>query len=103
MLKDRKLCRKPARSDNLVLIQSKLPLVNIGEEDQPVWNASGKGVYSNANTWEALRVKHPKVPWWILIWFSIAIPKQASVHWLAVRDALATGRKMMNWGYKEKC
>lgn len=70
------------------------------EKDQPFWSVSTKGIYNNADTWEAIRVKLPKVVWWKLIWFGLAIPKHFFILGLALRDSLITGRKMMNWGYK---
>jgi hypothetical protein len=66
-----------ARPDSLVEIQSNLCLVNIGEE-------------------------HIHLDWWKLIWFPLAIPKQAFITWLVVRDARTTGDKMLQWGYKAK-
>lgn len=95
VLKEKRWCWQLACSDNLVIIQSKLSLLNIG------WNVSNKGIYNNADTWEARWVKFPKVPWLRIIRFAMAISKQASVHWLAVRNSLATGGVgMLKWGYK---
>jgi hypothetical protein len=90
---------RPARSDQLVNIQSKLSLVPLGEMDMPQWSASKNGMYSCSDTWDAIRVKHPIVDWWPLVWFHFSIPKQAFIAWLAMRDALSTGRKLLCWGF----
>jgi hypothetical protein len=75
-----------ARSESLVSIQSKLLLVKIGENDEPIWVIS-----KIRETWEAIRTKQQKVSWWKLIWFSCAIPKHTFAVWLALRNCLSIG------------
>jgi hypothetical protein len=58
-----------ARSDNIVKIQSKLPLVNIGEMDQAIWGISKSGVYNCADTWRTIWHKQSPAIWWKLVWF----------------------------------
>jgi hypothetical protein len=70
---------KPARSDDLVKIQSRLHEVKIGLQDKPLWTASKKGVYVSADTWELLREKREEAVWWKLVWFPLSIPKQAFI------------------------
>lgn len=53
--------------------------------------------YSCKNTWEAIRVKQPKVEWSKLVWFSFAIPHHAFFLWLTFCDSLATGDRL-RWG-----
>lgn len=60
----------------LVDIQSQLPNIVIGADDVPVWK-SRRGVYSFSETWNALRTKAPKFPWWQVLWFPLAIPRHA--------------------------
>jgi hypothetical protein len=48
------------------------------------------GVYNCAETWEDIRHKLQHVEWWRLIWFSMAIPRQVFILWLATRDSLTT-------------
>jgi hypothetical protein len=67
----RNWCWPPARSETMVHLQSQLPLVPIGEKDQPIW----------------------------FVWFNLAIPKHSFFLWLAMRDSLVTGEKMLRWGY----
>ncbi|XP_062158782.1 uncharacterized protein LOC133866268 [Alnus glutinosa] len=85
---------KPARSEELVTIQSRLPKIVIGASDNPVWTVARKETYVSSNTWNALRKKKSEVSWWPLIWFPYAIPKQAFLMWLAVRNHLATGDRL---------
>jgi hypothetical protein len=67
-------------------------MVSIGENDQPTWSISTRGIYNCAETWEHIRYKLPQVTWWRLIWFSLAIPRQSFILWFAARDSLTTGR-----------
>jgi hypothetical protein len=82
-----------ARSESLVEIQSRLPEVDIGVEDLPIWN-SRNGVYSCSETWETLREKKPAMDWWKVVWFSLAIPRHSFLLWLVFRDALVTKERM---------
>lgn len=50
-------------------------------------------------TWEAPRFKLPTVTWWKIVWFSLAIPRHASMLWLVARDGLTTGARLLNSGY----
>jgi hypothetical protein len=82
---------KPARSDELVTIQSRLSEIRLGDSDRPVWTVAKKGIYVSSDTWNHLRKKKVEVDWWPLIWFPHAIPKQAFLMWLAVKNRLTTG------------
>jgi hypothetical protein len=88
----------PARSEALVDIQSQLPGITIGADDVPVWK-SIRGIYSCSETWNSLRNKAPKVPWWKVVWFPLAIPRHAFVLWLVCRNALTTKERMCGWGF----
>lgn len=70
VMREENWCWQPARSDNLVLIHSKLVLVNVGGKDTCL-ECVEERVYSNADTWEAFRLKHPKVSWWRLVWLAM--------------------------------
>lgn len=67
-----------------------LSLVEIGEKDSWKLMISKSGKYTSSETWDALRDWQMQVVWWKLIWFSLAIPKQAFVLWLAMKDAPTT-------------
>jgi hypothetical protein len=54
----------PARSDSLVEIQSKLSMLTLGGNDIPKWMVYKSGNYCSADTWEALRDRHPDMEWW---------------------------------------
>jgi hypothetical protein len=87
-----------ARSENLVLILSRLPEISLGGENVPIWRSSS-GKYSCSQTWEHLRPKFSVVEWHNLVWFSLAIPKHAFILWLVFRDALVTKEKLCSWGF----
>jgi hypothetical protein len=80
--------------------QSRLSEINLGDSDNLVWTVARKRIYMSSDTWNALRKKKPEVIWWSLIWFPYAIPKQAFLLWLAVRNRLTTGDRLLVWGYK---
>lgn len=61
VLREKAWCWQPVRSDELVRIQSKLPMVCIGDFDQPVWNISKKGMHNSSETWETIGFKLPQV------------------------------------------
>lgn len=85
----------PARSQNLVAIQSKLPDVKMGSHDTPLWLPSKSNRYSSKDTWEAIRVKQTRVEWDKLIWFSMTISKHDFVLWLVVKDCSSTGDRSL--------
>jgi hypothetical protein len=88
----------PARSNDLVAIQVRLPDVKIGEADVAILK-SKSGVYSCGETWHFLRPKFLVVPWWKVVWHPMAIPRHAFVLWLVFRQAIATKEKMCGWGF----
>jgi hypothetical protein len=88
----------PARSNALVVIQSKLFEVDIGDNDLAVWNANN-GQYTCADAWDKLREVHPAVGWWKLVWFPSYTPKHSFFLWLVFRNALVTKERMCGWGY----
>jgi hypothetical protein len=57
VLRGKEWCWFPARTDDMVSVQSKLSMVKIGDEDQPYWVVSKKGTYTCSEMWEAMRVK----------------------------------------------
>jgi len=91
-------CWKPARSDDLVDIQSRLPKIQLGDEDKPVWTISWKGVFVSSNTWDFMRKMKQEVRWWPIVWFHQAIPKQAFILFLAVLNRLSTRERVVAWG-----
>lgn len=77
--------------------------MEIGEKDQPKWVISkdGSGRYSRSTTWDALRENQDLVDRYQLIWFALVIPKHTFISWLAIKNALITGDKMLKWGFKK--
>jgi hypothetical protein len=99
VLKDQEWQWRPARSEELVSIQSKLCLITLGEEDRAVWSASSSGKFSCAATWNELRSKGNEVSWWKLLWFSLNIPCHSFIGWLAMHNKLPTKERMLKWGF----
>jgi hypothetical protein len=79
-------------------IQCRLPEISIGNEDTPIWK-SNTGKYSSSETWNQLRAKFPKVDWYNIVWFPLAIPRHSFILWLAFRDGLTTKYRMSLKGY----
>jgi hypothetical protein len=75
-------------------------LIPLGGIDTPNWSISKTGKYSCSDTWAAIQIKQNIVNWWSLVWYPLSIPKQAFVTWLAMRDALSTGTKLLSWGFQ---
>jgi len=100
VLKDGIWCWRPAHSEDLVEIQTKLPEMHLGIVDSPVWTISRSGVYVSADTWNHFRIKRSCVNWWPLVWHSYSIHKQAFIIWLVFKNRLTTGDRMLAWGYK---
>lgn len=92
-------CWKPARSKDLVDIQSRLPEIPLGHVDNPVWKVAGKGSFVSSETWDFLRDKKAKVEWWHLIWFPCAIPKHVFILWLTVQNQLTRSDRLLVWGF----
>jgi hypothetical protein len=55
---------QPARSEEVVSIQNKLPMVKIGEIYKATWVISKKSFYTSVYTWEAIHTRRPSVEWW---------------------------------------
>jgi hypothetical protein len=87
-----------AMSDDLVQVQCRLPEVEIGRIDSPIWKSS-TGKYSCSQTWEQIRHRSDEVVWQKVVWYALAIPKHAFILWLVFSDALITKEKMCTWGF----
>jgi hypothetical protein len=99
VLKQGEWCWRPARSEELVAIQSRLSDVPIGVVDKPIWTIGRSDTYVCADTWNYLRKEKTIVSRWKLVWHQLAIPKQAFILWLAVNNKLSTGDRMLAWGF----
>jgi hypothetical protein len=93
-------CWKPALSEELVDIQSRLPEVQLGSVDKSVWTIARKGSYISADNWDFFRNKKSEVDWWHVVWFPFAIPKHAFIIWLVVQNRLTTGDRLLAWGFQ---
>jgi hypothetical protein len=101
VLKDKDWCWPPARSEEMVDLQSKQALVQVGVADIPEWVISKKGIYYCAETWEVIRTKHAEVKWWRPVWYPLAaISRHAFIFWLSIRNSLTMGEKLLSSGYQ---
>lgn len=69
-------------------------------QDVCLWkkeNGDFKSEFVTSQTWNLVRSHSPKVTWSKGIWFSEATPKFAFLAWLATRNRLATGDRVLNW------
>lgn len=83
VLQDRGWHWPSAKYEDLVTMQSKLPLIELVDEDW-YWIPSKSSLYSIFSTWSYIRRKNLEFKWWKLIWFQGAIPKYAFIGWLAI-------------------
>lgn len=58
VLVDKQWIWRPARSEDLVTIQSLLPSIQLGEADEPTWLPSKSSPFSTYKTWKAIRFKY---------------------------------------------
>ncbi|XP_019082547.1 PREDICTED: uncharacterized protein LOC109125398 [Camelina sativa] len=53
--------------------------------------------FSTKNTWNQIRTASHRVAWYDCVWFAYNTPKYSFCVWLAVRDRLSTGDRMLQW------
>jgi hypothetical protein len=99
VLKDKEWHWRPAKSEEMVSIQSKFGIIDLRVEDRAVWTASNSGKFSCATTWSELRVKGSEVNWWKILWFPHNIPQHSFIGWLAIKNKLSTRARMLKWGF----
>ena len=63
LVRDKNWGWSPARSDDLVAIQSKLSLVKFVEEDRSLWIPSKSCKFTTSETWNYIRKSSLKVSW----------------------------------------
>ena len=90
---------KPAWFKASIEIQARLPEVRLGLHDKAIWTTSKKGCYVSSETWHILRKKKLEIDWWKLVWFPLAITKQAFILWLVMQDRLLTRDRLIKMGY----
>ena len=69
-------------------------------EDIVRWKGRSSGYhtsFSTTETWEATREAKQNVEWYKGIWFLHATPKYSLLSWLAIRNRLTTGDRMLQW------
>jgi hypothetical protein len=74
-------------------------MVSIGDMDQPLHGVFQKRVHNCADTWNVIWHKQHTASRWRLIWYSLAIPRQALILWSAAHDSLTPGVRLLSWGF----
>lgn len=59
--------------------------------------------FSSFQTWEQIRPHREKQDWSKVVWLAQGVPRFAFITWLAIRDRLATGVRMRQWGVVQGC
>ncbi|XP_042485259.1 uncharacterized protein LOC122065524 [Macadamia integrifolia] len=59
-------------------------------EDMCLWSLSSDGIFKSNSTWEDIRIRNPKVPWFSLIWGKKMQPRVSIFGWRMVHDKLPT-------------
>ena len=56
-----------------------------------------KTYFSSSSTWEQVRDKKPTVFWSKAVWFTQGVPRFSFIVWLAVKNRLSTGDRLLKW------
>lgn len=75
--------------------------ISPGFEDTKVRTASVSGVYTLKETYNAIRQVGNQTPWARLVWFSNCIPKHSFITRMALRRALKTQNKLVQWWIRQ--
>lgn len=99
-------CRDPVLQ-HIISSVNNVPAPNVSTTDDMVMWRSGPDTYdcrfSSFKTWDQIRVHTAKQSWSKVIWFAKGVPRFAFIAWLAIRDRLATGARMEQWGLVQGC
>ncbi|KAG7556378.1 Endonuclease/exonuclease/phosphatase superfamily [Arabidopsis suecica] len=60
-------------------------------------NGSFKSKFNSQETWQAIRQTNPVCDWYKGVWFPNSTPKYSFITWIAFRDRLATGDRLVKW------
>ncbi|XP_048633024.1 uncharacterized protein LOC125607208 [Brassica napus] len=93
--------RRVHRSAGLIQIENQLQSLSRSEEEDVVLWKGKQDIYKDqfltSETWNHIRTKKEKVSWHRGIWFTHATPKHRFCTWLAIRNWLTMGDKMVTW------
>ncbi|GJW80065.1 RNA-directed DNA polymerase, eukaryota, reverse transcriptase zinc-binding domain protein [Tanacetum coccineum] len=82
-----------------ILNQYLVHVLNNDVEDKLMWCSSNEStnVFSSSQVWKDLKTLNGEMLWWKVIWFSLNIPRQAFVLWMATKGKLVTQNKLAKW------
>ena len=93
--------RRHHRSEGLLNVERQLlSLTRSEEEDVVLWRGKHdvyKSQFITRETWNHIRPAREKVAWYKGLWFSQATPKFRFCSWLAQKNRLTTGDRMVMW------
>lgn len=93
--------RRAHCQERLIIVEQQLCSLNQTDaEDVVLWRGNQdvyKPQFSTRDTWNHIRSTGDKVSWHKGIWFSHATPKFCFCTWLAIRNRLTTGDRMVVW------
>lgn len=101
-------CRKHKRKNHRFVLLNRVKLEiekfkvqwRQKEEDIYLWkcgNNKFKQKFSASETWQLIRAHHQHYDWHKAVWFKHATPKYSFMVWVASRDRLSTGSRMVQW------
>ncbi|CAA7048424.1 unnamed protein product [Microthlaspi erraticum] len=91
----------PARSDNLVSLQTHLTTISItNQEDYYEWEIEGhvSKKYGTGDVYRQLRGEMITVPWAKVVWCGGGIPKHSLLAWLFTLNRCPTRDRILGWG-----
>lgn len=91
----------PARTDDQLALhihQTTISLTN--DDDQYEWILDGKkcSKYNTGGIYTHLQGPKPSVPWALVVWIKLGIPRQNFLSWLVVLDRCPTKDRLIRWG-----
>lgn len=92
------------RSDFLNQVEQQIEAIRLRTQseaaDRSLWKYNPecyKSKFSSQQTWRLIRAPYPICTWSRGVWFANSTPKYSFVVWLAFRNRLATGDRMLKW------
>ncbi|XP_010551193.1 PREDICTED: uncharacterized protein LOC104821877 [Tarenaya hassleriana] len=72
-----------------------------GPSDSALWKYKEEDFrpyFSSSRTWNLTRTVHVIAPWSSIVWFPLAIPRHAFLHWQVMLSRLPTKDRLQQWG-----
>ncbi|KAG7536626.1 Reverse transcriptase zinc-binding domain [Arabidopsis suecica] len=95
--------RRRHRNEMLNRVEDELDSLrshSLAGKDISLWkrnNGSFKGTFISKDTWNTIRETNPVCEWYKGVWFPHSTPKYSFITWIAIRNRLATGDRLLQW------